>query len=453
MDTPLAALLDRTLLEQRGRAVAMGAQVRLTGAALLLPLVTALWRLGGEDWWPYVLPLALYLLCAIGLYLGRTRRGVTARATLQSLLDVALVYWVQHEALPVSPFPAGIAGISLGLFALLVVLSGLTLSLRVTLLTAGLATLAQVALMQQASVGVGAQLVAGVVLFLVAAVSQFGGQRVRALALGLTRAEVERQLEHRRVEEVEASRARVAELLAAAREQNLRLQHLQQEKDALSQLVVHDLRSPLTAVLLNLEWLVAEIGPERREWTDSLRDCEALARRLTGMVTDLLEVSRLEEGRLELRRAPLAPAQLLDEVRRQAAPLARTKRLQLEAEAAPGLSVQADRSLLTRVVENLAANAARHTPQGGRMRLEAREEAGGVLLAVHNDGRPIPPEARAQLFDKFAQGSAEKSARSGWGLGLYFCRLAVEAHGGSIGVEDVPGWSTSFVVRLPGSPA
>ena len=105
-DGPLPALLDRTLREQRGRAVAMGAQVRLTGAALLLLLVTALWRLGGEDWQPYVLPLALYLLCALALFLVRAKRGVTARATLQSLLDVALVYWVQHEALPVSPFPA-----------------------------------------------------------------------------------------------------------------------------------------------------------------------------------------------------------------------------------------------------------------------------------------------------------------------------------------------------------
>jgi signal transduction histidine kinase len=118
--------------------------------------------------------------------------------------------------------------------------------------------------------------------------------------------------------------------------------------------------------------------------------------------------------------------------------------------AAPeALALEADRALLTRVVENLAANAARHTPQGGRMRLEAREQDDEVVLAVHNDGRPIPPDAREQLFDKFAQGGAERSVRSGWGLGLYFCRLAVEAHGGRIGVEEVAGWSTSFVVRLP----
>ena len=216
---------------------------------------------------------------------------------------------------------------------------------------------------------------------------------------------------------------------------------------------MHDLRSPLAAVLLNLEWLVSQADKERPEWAESLRDCEALARRLTGMVTELLEVSRLEEGRLELRCAPLAPAQLLDEVRRQAAPLARAKRLQLETQATDGLTLSADRALLTRVLENLTANAARHAPQGGRMCLEAREQDGQVLLAVHNDGRAIPEEARSQLFDKFVQGSEERRARSGWGLGLYFCRLAVEAHGGSIRVEDVPGWATSFVVRLPPAPS
>ncbi|MBF5042450.1 HAMP domain-containing histidine kinase [Aggregicoccus sp. 17bor-14] len=434
----LPDLLDAALQQQRQRAVAMGARVRLVGAALLLPLVSALWLLGGEDWKPYVLPLALYFASALALFLLRERRGVAVRALVQSLLDVVLVFWVQHEALPVSPFPAGVAGFSLGLFGLLVVLSGLTLSLRVTLLTAALGTLAQVALMREAGVGLGAQLVAGVVLFLIASVSQFGALRVRSLALGLTRVEVERQLEHRRVEEVEAAHAQ--------------LQRLQREKDALSELVVHDLRSPLTAVLLNLEWLASEVGPERPQWAESLRDCEALARRLTGMVTDLLEVSRLEEGRLTLKRTALSAARLVDEVRRQAAPLARTKGLQVEASVPPSLEVVADRALLTRVMENLAANAARHTPKGGRMQLEAQLRDDEVLLAVHNDGRPIPPPAREHLFDKFAQGSDEKNARSGWGLGLYFCRLAVEAHGGRIQVEDVPGWSTSFVVRLPSAP-
>ena len=448
-DASLMAPLDEALQAQRRGAVAAGGKVRLAGTALLLPLVSALAELDGPHWRPYILPLGLYLLCVVALFLLRHRRGVTARALAQALLDVGLVYWVQREALPVSPFPAGVAGFSLGLFGLLVVLSSLNLSLRITLLTAALGVLAQVSLMRAAGVGVGSRVVASVVLFLIAAVSQFGVQRLRALVLGLTRVEVARQLEQRRLLEVEAAREQVAAMLEASRLQNERLQALQLEKDALSQLVVHDLRSPLAAVLLNLEWLVSEMGDERPQWAESLRDCEALARRLTHMVTELLEVSQLEEGRLELRCEPLSPGPLMDGVRRQAAPLARAKRLQLETSVDEGLSLTADRSLLTRVLENLAANAARHTPQGGRLWLEARTQEGQALFAVHNDGRPIPPEARAKLFDKFVQGSAEKSARSGWGLGLYFCRLAVEAHGGSIQVEDVPGWATSFIVRLP----
>ena len=429
-DASLMAPLDEALQAQRRGAVAAGGKVRLAGTALLLPLVSALAELDGPHWRPYILPLGLYLLCVVALFLLRHRRGVTARALAQALLDVGLVYWVQREALPVSPFPAGVAGFSLGLFGLLVVLSSLNLSLRITLLTA--ARISDTCASTPS-----------------AAVSQFGVQRLRALVLGLTRVEVARQLEQRRLQEVEAAREQVAAMLEASRLQNERLQALQLEKDALSQLVVHDLRSPLAAVLLNLEWLVSEMGDERPQWAESLRDCEALARRLTHMVTELLEVSQLEEGRLELRCEPLSPGPLMDGVRRQAAPLARAKRLQLETSVDEGLSLTADRSLLTRVLENLAANAARHTPQGGRLWLEARTQEGQALFAVHNDGRPIPPEARAKLFDKFVQGSEEKRARSGWGLGLYFCRLAVEAHGGSIQVEDVPGWATSFIVRLP----
>ncbi|HET9449977.1 MAG TPA: HAMP domain-containing sensor histidine kinase, partial [Aggregicoccus sp.] len=438
-DASLVDPLEQALQAQRRGAVAVGAKVRLAGLVLLLPLVAVLGQLDGPHWRPYVLPLALYLVSVLLLFLPGNRRGGTARALLQALLDVGLVYWVQRQALPVSPFPAGVAGFSLGLFGLVVVLGSLNLSLRITLLTAALATLAQVTLMEAAGVGVGPRVVASVVLFLIAAVSQFGVQRLRTLVLGLARAEVQRQLEQRRMQEVEAARAQVARMLEESRLQNERLQALQQEKDALSQLVVHDLRSPLAAVLLNLEWLVSEMDGGRPEWAESLRDCEALARRLTHMVTELLEVSQLEEGRLELRCEPLAPAPLLEGVRRQAAPLARAKRLQLELAVDEGLSLRADRSLLTRVLENLAANAARHTPQGGRLRLEARVQDGQARLAVCNDGRPIPPEARARLFEKFAQGDAERSARSGWGLGLYFCRLAVEAHGGSIQVEDVPG--------------
>jgi signal transduction histidine kinase len=73
-----------------------------------------------------------------------------------------------------------------------------------------------------------------------------------------------------------------------------------------------------------------------------------------------------------------------------------------------------------------------------------------VVLSVHNDGPVIPVPARAALFDKYVQaGAPDANRRAGWGLGLYFCKLCVQAHGGRIGVEDEPGWATSFVVRLP----
>jgi signal transduction histidine kinase len=122
----------------------------------------------------------------------------------------------------------------------------------------------------------------------------------------------------------------------------------------------------------------------------------------------------------------------------------------LDVAAPPELELVGDTELLVRVVENLASNALRYAPTGGRVRLEAGTAPDCRWLAVRNDGPPIPPETRARIFDKYVQGEAEKDSRRGYGLGLYFSRLAAEAHGGPLAVEDAPGWSTSFVVRLPG---
>ena len=83
------------------------------------------------------------------------------------------------------------------------------------------------------------------------------------------------------------------------------------------------------------------------------------------------------------------------------------------------------------------------------MLLEAGDAGGAPYHAVRNDGTPIDPGLRLRLFDKHVQGAHEQGARTGYGLGLYFSRLAVEAHGGRIAVEEHPGWATSFVARLP----
>src|SRR5262249_44122633 len=120
-------------------------------------------------------------------------------------------------------------------------------------------------------------------------------------------------------------------------------------------------------------------------------------------------------------------------------------------DGADSATAEVDPRLMTRVLENLIGNAIRHAPRGGRILIALRTDRGGPVISVHNNGLSIPGELRQQVFEKFVRGARDGDRRPGWGLGLFFCRLAVDAHGGSIAVEDVTGWSTSLVIRLPES--
>ncbi len=111
-------------------------------------------------------------------------------------------------------------------------------------------------------------------------------------------------------------------------------------------------------------------------------------------------------------------------------------------------TIQADADLLTRAVENIFDNALRYTPAGGRIEVAVEESGQAVNLRIGNTGVPIPVEFRTAIFDKYNQ-SASASGRLNMGLGLYFCRLATEAHGGRIWVEQTEALPTVFVIQLP----
>jgi len=444
------ALLDEAVDQQRRRVLRVGAAVRVAGALIFLVIIGALWLAGRHDLASYLLPLSLYLLVAAALLALHGKPFVQWLDVAQSVVDVGLVFWVQHAALPMARFPAGIAGFSLGLFSLVVVLSSLTLVRGVAYTTALLAAVAQAVLMREADVSWGSVTLAAVVLLMVAFMSQYGIQRLRQLVLVLTRTEVERQMEGRRVQESAQARQTIEQMLGETRAQNEQLLALQRDKDQLAQFLVHDLRSPLSALTMTFSWLEAElaIGGDL-QLMQGVRSGLAVTGRMERMITELLDLPRLEEGKLELRPQRLDLTAMFEEVRQAFGQAAQFRRLTLDVEAPVGLVIQGDKALLMRVVENLVANALRHTPPGGRVRLEAGNEGGAPYLAVRNDGIPIDPGLRARLFDKHVQGAHEQGARTGYGLGLYFSRLAVEAHGGSIAVEELQGWATSFVARLP----
>ena len=436
--------------EQANRAFRRANQLRLAVVALFVPLVVVFTAWGEPGWAPHLPSLLAWSLVVGALEVFRQRPVVQRLGALTFVLDVLFVFGLQWRSMPESRFPAGVAGFSLGLFVLLVLLAGTTLRSRVIAATTVVALPCQLALMSRAGVGAGAQAAAVVVLVAAAVAQHAFVRRLKSMVAQATASEVASRLEAERSARLETTNLTISRLLGETAEQANRLKALQSDKELLTSLLVHDLRAPLGAVKANLTFLGEEVAAlNDADVTDAVGESLQVTERLSGMIGDLLNITRLEAGAFTLQPDEVLPAQILQRLGKQLAPQARARKLQVSV-VADDTRFEADQGLLMRTLENLASNALRYTPSGGRVSLEARDDGRSLVLAVRNDGTPIPHAARAGLFDKFTQGDDPKAnRRAGWGLGLYFCKLCAEAHGGSITVEDEPGWPTSFVIRLP----
>ncbi len=217
-------------------------------------------------------------------------------------------------------------------------------------------------------------------------------------------------------------------------------------RDEVLRVVAHDLRSPITTVSLTAGVLLEGVPPdEARAGLERIMRSADRAQRLIG---ELLDLARLQAGRLALRREPVAPAALVEEAADQHRPSAAEKAIELETHVAPDLpSVPADRDRLLRVLDNLLANAIRFTPEGGRVVVDARAADGAVAIAVSDTGPGSGPEQLAHFFDPFWQ--EHPTTQGGAGLGLAICKGVVEAHGGRIEVRSEPGCGTTFRITLP----
>jgi len=229
---------------------------------------------------------------------------------------------------------------------------------------------------------------------------------------------------------------------------------LREKKRVLAALVVHDLRSPISAVHGYLSLLRDELGadqltPAVKQYLD---DAETLVQKALGLVATILDVDELEDGML---RAQLAPVRLLDLIEKARAGNRahfEVRQLRCDVDVDPELVVKLDRDLFGRVIENLLDNATRYAPRGGRCGISARRGPDGIEIAIGNSGPPVPPADRDQIFGRYYQVERRRaSARANRGLGLYFCKLAVEAHGGTIHVEQRGDLGAVFVVNLPAS--
>ena len=236
------------------------------------------------------------------------------------------------------------------------------------------------------------------------------------------------------------------------RESHDRLQELQALRDTLMHMIVHDLRSPLTAMNAMLQVLQMDRGSLSAISQESLEVCLTSAKRMLTMVSSVLDVSKLEAAAMTLELATCDLTQLTRGVVGELRGLASEHRVVIEP-AARALPILADAALIERVVQNLLTNALRFTPRGGTIRIDLEDAAQHVRFVVQDCGPGVPEDIRERIFSKF--GAAELYAsrrRDSTGLGLPFCRLAVEAHGGTIGVESGPnGVGSRFWFTLPKS--
>jgi two-component system, sensor histidine kinase and response regulator len=242
-----------------------------------------------------------------------------------------------------------------------------------------------------------------------------------------------------------------------ALEESLRKQkELEKVRDDLMKMIVHDLKSPLTSVIGAMEMLIdGDFGPLTENQRKALGDTEKRAQDLLALIEDLLEVARLEESRLALHLAPLAPSALLNEVAREWEIRVQQERARLVLEVGrDARAVDADQALIKRVFSNLIQNALSHSARAVTVTLGARTDSGGTLFTVADDGVGIPPEYHDIIFRKFEQVKTPHIPRvRSSGLGLAFCKLVVEAHGGRIWVKSGPErQGSAFHFWLPEHP-
>ncbi|MFL6248059.1 MAG: response regulator [Thermoanaerobaculia bacterium] len=256
----------------------------------------------------------------------------------------------------------------------------------------------------------------------------------------LLRARIGSSLEKKR------ARDRETALYDQVQENYKRLQELEKLRDDMRNMIVHDLRTPLTAVIVGVEMLEKYGGlndPQREMMTIATSS----GKTLLGMINDLLDVEKMESGADTLHYEELSAATLVAGALAQVASLAEMQGTALVTDLAAGLPLlKGDANKLSRTIVNLVANAIKFTG-AGTVTISVSQEAELLRFAVRDTGPGIPAEAFGRIFEKFGQLDARNKV--GTGLGLAFCKLAVEAHGGSIHVESTPGHGSTFSLTIP----
>jgi signal transduction histidine kinase len=230
----------------------------------------------------------------------------------------------------------------------------------------------------------------------------------------------------------------------------------QRQKDELTALIVHDLKNPLSSILSNTQFVLGGVVPDP-EMRDSLEDVVRASQSMVRLVMNLLDVSRSEDGALVPHVSEFELTELLAEVRSEMDRRIQDKQQCLSVTLAPGVGpLRGDRDLLRRTLENLIDNAYKYGPRAATIWLEVTSSTmddgaePAVEIRVRDEGDGIPEAYRQIVFEKYGRAATGvREARSSHGLGLVFCRRAVNVHGGAIWIEGEQGRGACFCIRLP----
>jgi signal transduction histidine kinase len=246
-----------------------------------------------------------------------------------------------------------------------------------------------------------------------------------------------------------------ARLLEREQEMRESLEELDRTKTDFVSSVSHELRTPLTSILGYVEMLSDGFGGELNpEQSKMLSIVDRNAERLLVLIEELLLMSRMESGTFRLSPAPVSVRALVDEAYQAMLPQLSGRGLEITVDVADDVdTIEGDPRQLDRALTNLLSNAAKFTPEGGRVGLSVRRHEGSLVIDVSDTGVGISPEDQAKIFDRFFRSaSATYMAVPGAGLGLSITKMIVEAHRGRISVRSKPAEGTTMTITLPLQP-
>lgn len=236
---------------------------------------------------------------------------------------------------------------------------------------------------------------------------------------------------------------------------NIQLQELEEFKDGLLHMIVHDLKNPLFAISGNIELLLLDKENFNETQSVAAENCLSSCQNLKEMVQQLLDINKLENKKLRLNKEMTDLAPLIDDTLNQLLKRAEEKQISINFVNVNGIStIPIDNRLIRRVISNLVDNGIRHTPKGGQIEVtsELENSKNNLCVSVRDTGSGLDPAFHQKIFNKFEQVDLKNRGISAGtaGLGLTFCKLAVESHGGQIWVESGgEGKGSTFRFTIP----